>query len=102
MKSIKWYYNSDNKITIVRSNESVQIKWRLIDDPIPEDEFDEYKEDSYRSSVRCTIFLGYTSNLISSGLRDVFRYLVQNKMVCTCVVMNHPRININTNRSTAL
>jgi deoxyhypusine synthase len=61
------------------------IKWRLIDDPIPEDEFDEYKEDSYRSSVRCTIFLGYTSNLISSGLRDVFRYLVQNKMV-DCVV----------------
>ncbi len=30
---------------------------------------------------KCTIFLGYTSNLVSSGLRDIFRYLVQNKFV---------------------
>ncbi|MEK6904475.1 MAG: deoxyhypusine synthase, partial [Nanoarchaeota archaeon] len=30
---------------------------------------------------KCTIFLGYTSNLVSSGLRDVFRYLVENKFV---------------------
>jgi len=29
----------------------------------------------------CTIFLGYTSNLVSSGLRDIFRYLVQHKYV---------------------
>lgn len=27
------------------------------------------------------IFLGYTSNLVSSGLRDVFRFLVQNRLV---------------------
>lgn len=27
------------------------------------------------------IFLGYTSNMVSSGLRDVFRYLVENKKV---------------------
>ena len=31
------------------------------------------------------IFLGYTSNMVSSGLRDVFRYLVQNKKVNTVV-----------------
>jgi deoxyhypusine synthase len=30
---------------------------------------------------RCTIFLGYTSNLVSSGLRETIRYLVQHKMV---------------------
>ena len=29
----------------------------------------------------CKIYLGYTSNMVSSGLRDVFRYLVKNKMV---------------------
>jgi deoxyhypusine synthase len=28
-----------------------------------------------------TIFLGYTSNMVSSGLRDVIRYLVKHKMV---------------------
>lgn len=30
---------------------------------------------------KCTIFLGYTSNMVTSGLRDVFRYLAENKMV---------------------
>ena len=29
----------------------------------------------------CKIYLGYTSNMVSSGLRDVFRYLVKNKMI---------------------
>lgn len=32
-----------------------------------------------------TIFLGYTSNLISSGLRGVFRYLVEHKHVSAIV-----------------
>ncbi|KKZ65427.1 deoxyhypusine synthase [[Emmonsia] crescens] len=34
---------------------------------------------------RTTIFLGYTSNLISSGLRDTLRYLVQHKHVSAIV-----------------
>ncbi|CAL8113020.1 unnamed protein product [Orchesella dallaii] len=33
----------------------------------------------------CTIFLGYTSNLISSGLRETLRFLVQHKLV-DCIV----------------
>lgn len=34
---------------------------------------------------RTTIFLGYTSNLVSSGLREVIRYLVQHKHVSAIV-----------------
>jgi deoxyhypusine synthase len=34
-----------------------------------------------RKEKDITIYLGYTSNMVSSGLRDVFRYLVQHKMV---------------------
>lgn len=30
---------------------------------------------------RAFIYLGYTSNLVTSGLRDIFRYLAENKMV---------------------
>ena len=30
---------------------------------------------------KCTIFLGYTSSMVSSGLRDIFRYLVEHKFV---------------------
>uniref|UniRef100_A0A8D3DXB5 deoxyhypusine synthase n=1 Tax=Scophthalmus maximus TaxID=52904 RepID=A0A8D3DXB5_SCOMX len=33
------------------------------------------------SSSGCTIFLGYTSNLISSGVRESIRYLAEHKMV---------------------
>ncbi|HLC93285.1 MAG TPA: deoxyhypusine synthase [archaeon] len=32
-------------------------------------------------AAKATIFLGYTSNMVSSGLRDIFRYLVQSKKV---------------------
>ncbi|XP_048473745.1 deoxyhypusine synthase [Rhincodon typus] len=38
-----------------------------------------------RERSGCTIFLGYTSNLISSGIRETIRYLVQHNMV-DCVV----------------
>lgn len=34
---------------------------------------------------KCTIFLGYTSNLVSSGLREILKFLVKNKMV-SCIV----------------
>jgi len=30
---------------------------------------------------KVTIFFGYTSNMVSSGIRDVIRYLVKNRMV---------------------
>ncbi|XP_044526208.1 deoxyhypusine synthase isoform X1 [Gracilinanus agilis] len=36
---------------------------------------------SHRPVSGCTIFLGYTSNLISSGVRETIRYLVQHNMV---------------------
>lgn len=38
----------------------------------------EFDDQGFQKS---TIFLGYTSNLISSGLRETLRYLVQHKMV---------------------
>ena len=34
-----------------------------------------------REKTNCTIFLGFTSNMISSGVRDCIRYLVQHNMV---------------------
>lgn len=33
----------------------------------------------------CTIFLGFTSNLVSSGLRETIRFLVQHKLI-DCIV----------------
>ena len=42
----------------------------------------EFDDEGYQKT---TIFLGYTSNLISSGLRDTLRFLVQHKMVSAIV-----------------
>lgn len=30
---------------------------------------------------KCTIYLGYTSNMVSSGLRDIFRYLAKHRLI---------------------
>ncbi|CAN1268772.1 Deoxyhypusine synthase [Linum perenne] len=57
------------------------LDWSLADESIVEDCNDEEKDPAYRRSVRCKIFLGFTSNLISSGVRDTVRYLVQHHMV---------------------
>ena len=57
------------------------IKWRLSDDPIAEDETEEYKDPEKRKKTRCTIYLGYTSNMASCGMREYIRYLCQHKMV---------------------
>ena len=43
------------------------------DDPVP--------DPAERASVRCKIFLGYTSNLVSAGVREHIRFLVQHRLV---------------------
>mmetsp|Transcript_23652 Transcript_23652/g.39587 ORF Transcript_23652/g.39587 Transcript_23652/m.39587 type:complete len:272 (+) Transcript_23652:83-898(+) len=55
--------------------------WRLSDEPVAADEDENLRSSESRSAVKCKIFFGYTSNLVSSGLRDIFRFLVQHKMV---------------------
>ena len=43
------------------------------------------REYEAESGEKTTIFLGYTSNLVSSGLRETLRYLVQHKHVSAVV-----------------
>merc|ERR1712126_741603 len=43
------------------------------------------EEESVEPKNNCTIFLGYTSNMASCGVRDSIRFLVQHKMV-DCIV----------------
>ncbi|PPR82174.1 hypothetical protein GOBAR_AA38540 [Gossypium barbadense] len=57
------------------------LDWRLSDEPIAEDSSEEEKDPTYRESVRSKVFLGFTSNLISSGVRDTVRYLTEHHMV---------------------
>lgn len=57
------------------------IKWKLSDEPIEADEADYYQDPKIRNSTRCTIFLGYTSNMASCGMREIIRYLCEHKMI---------------------
>ncbi|KAL7282286.1 Deoxyhypusine synthase [Trametes coccinea BRFM310] len=60
-------------------------KWRLSDEPVAADESDEFLAPEVRAKTKCNIFLGYTSNLISSGLREIILYLVKHKHVSAIV-----------------
>ncbi|PVU84676.1 hypothetical protein BB559_007151 [Furculomyces boomerangus] len=57
------------------------ISWRLSKDLLFQEENKNKMDLTDPSKERCKIFLGYTSNMISSGLRENFLYLVKNKMV---------------------
>jgi deoxyhypusine synthase len=59
----------------------VQLRWSLNDEPVTEKDDEESRDPEYRKGVKCTIFLGYTSNMISSGVREIIRYLCQHKLV---------------------
>ena len=60
---------------------AVEEIWKMIrcrEEPIPEDK----REISQLNGVKnnCTIFLGYTSNMASCGVRETIRFLVQHKV----------------------
>lgn len=62
------------------------LKWRLSDEKFnPETDPAELKDPAVRANTKCTIFLGYTSNMISCGNREIIRYLFEHKLV-NCVV----------------
>ena len=54
--------------------------------PLGEEHQDEYEEDEFiKRKNNCTIFFGYTSNIVSSGLRETIRFLAQHKLI-DCIV----------------
>ena len=57
----------------------------MSDEPIAEDESEHYASPEVRANTKCNIFLGYTSNLISSGLREVILHLVKHKHIAVLV-----------------
>ncbi|XP_020243731.1 deoxyhypusine synthase-like [Asparagus officinalis] len=57
------------------------LDWRLSHEEPAEDCSEEERDPSYRESIKCKIFLGFTSILISSGVREIIRFLVEHRMV---------------------
>lgn len=62
------------------------------------EDLDYYEEDEFiRRKSNCTIFLGYTSNIVSSGLRETIRFLVEHKMVCAFILDAKSNQIVNNN-----
>ncbi|CAD6885058.1 unnamed protein product [Tilletia laevis] len=61
--------------------------WTLAQEPLEPDAdlSEEENQPEYRAQRKATVFLGYTSNLISSGLREVILFLVKHKYVSALV-----------------
>ncbi|GBF92160.1 deoxyhypusine synthase [Raphidocelis subcapitata] len=57
------------------------IDWRLSDEPVGPSTDPEHADPEFRAATRTKIYLGYTSNLISAGVREQIRFLVQHSMV---------------------
>jgi len=57
------------------------LSWRLCDEKINENDSEEEKSDEYRKKYKCKIFLSYTSNMISSGVREIIRFLCEHHLV---------------------
>jgi deoxyhypusine synthase len=55
------------------------LSWRLCQEPLLPD--DKCPDPEERAKTRCKLFLGYTSNLVSAGVREHIRYLVQHRLV---------------------
>ncbi|KAF8195927.1 Deoxyhypusine synthase [Mycena galopus ATCC 62051] len=90
--SLQTFLNSYERIGFQANSFGRAIKivnnmrnWRLSDDPVSPEEADEYLDPAVRAETRCNVFLGYTSNLISSGLREVILHLVKHKHVSVLV-----------------
>ena len=57
------------------------LRWRLSDEPVRADDSEEEKDPAYRENVRTKIFLGFTSNLISSGVREQLVFMMKHRMI---------------------
>jgi deoxyhypusine synthase len=57
------------------------LDWSLADEPVADDEDEEFVSSEVRKNVRCRVWLSYTSNMISSGCREYIKYLCKHKMV---------------------
>lgn len=59
------------------------LNWRLSDEPITPD--DKIQDPEERKNIKALRMFGYTSNMVSCGMREVIRFLVQHKLV-DCIV----------------
>ena len=53
---------------------------RLSDEPLEEETNEELKDPEVRKQTKCTIWLSYTSNMVSCGVREVCGFVPGNEL----------------------
>ena len=66
-------------LAIEKINE--MLRWRLSDDPVEDEQDESWHDLELRKRTRAKIFLGYTSNQISCGMREYLVFLAKHKLV---------------------
>lgn len=66
-------------LAIEKINE--MLRWRLSDEPVETETDDDFKDPEVRARTKAKIFLGFTSNMISCGMREYIRFLCKHKLV---------------------
>lgn len=61
--------------------EEINKMLKIREDPLPKETYIDEEDPFITVKSSCTIFLGYTSNIVSSGLRETINFLVKNKLV---------------------
>ena len=92
---LKSYANSGFQATnFAKAVDEINKMLNARDVPLDEENLDQYEEDEFiRRKNSCTIFFGYTSNIVSSGLRETIRFLVENNLV-DCLVTTAGEFNL--------
>lgn len=83
-KLVESYYNTGFQATHFGRAVGIanrMLNWRLSDEPMGPNDDDEKD----RANTPATIFLGYTSNMVSCGVREHIRFLAQHKLI-SCIV----------------
>ncbi|XP_049852559.1 uncharacterized protein LOC126332414 [Schistocerca gregaria] len=60
---------------------NTMINWRLSDEEPHPNEAEEYLDPDVRKNTKATIFFGFTSNMVSSGNREIIKFLCKHKHV---------------------
>eukprot|EP00798_Chlamydomonas_sp_ICE-L_P021735 gene21735-28757_t len=71
----------------------VNRMWRLSDDPVGPNTDPDHVDPEYRKNCRTRIFLGYTSNLVSSGVRECDAKLAYLHAIATVVLVKHKMVD---------
>eukprot|EP00469_Lotharella_globosa_P008337 CAMPEP_0167781766 /NCGR_PEP_ID=MMETSP0111_2-20121227/6119_1 /TAXON_ID=91324 /ORGANISM="Lotharella globosa, Strain CCCM811" /LENGTH=425 /DNA_ID=CAMNT_0007672473 /DNA_START=12 /DNA_END=1289 /DNA_ORIENTATION=+ len=65
---------------------NMMLRWRLSQEKFdPSKETEDMKDPKVRAATKCTIFMGYTSNMVSCGNREVIRFLLEHKLISAVV-----------------